>query len=93
MSRAGIPEAWQEVGKYFAHVRGDGQFDSRRREQAISWWQSLVEQELRLRFLAEPHVAALAKRLEASVLAGTLAPSLAAEELLDGAGLKPTAIA
>ena len=90
MSRAGIPEAWQEVERYFSHVRGDGQFDHRRREQAISWWQSLVEQELRLRFLAEPHVAALAKRLESSVLDGSLAPSLAAEELLDGAGLKAT---
>ena len=89
VTRDGIPKAWQEVGKYFAHVRKDGQFDIRRREQAISWWQALVEQELRLRFLAEPHVAALAKTLESSVLDGSLAPSLAAEELLDGAGLKP----
>ena len=88
MSRDGIPGAWSEVEKYFAHVRADGQFDRRRREQAISWWQALVEQELRQRFLAEPRVATLAKRLEASVLDGTLAPSLAAEELLDGAGLE-----
>jgi len=86
MTRAGIPEAWAAVEKYFAHVQGDGQFDRRRREQAISWWQSLVELELRIRFLAEPHVAALAKKLEASVLDGSLAPSLAAEELLDEAG-------
>lgn len=88
MTRAGIPEAWGEVELYFAHVRADGQFDRRRREQAISWWESLVEQELRSRFLAEPRVAALAKKLKAAVLQGALAPSLAAEELLDGAGLQ-----
>jgi len=87
MTRAGIPEAWDAVEKYFAHVQSDGMFDARRREQAISWWHSLVEQELRARFLADSRVAALSGRLEADILSGRMAPSLAAEELLDGSGL------
>lgn len=90
VTRNGIPEVWRAVEKYFAHVEADGCFDLRRREQAISWWQSLVEQELRVRFLSDPKVAELSARLEGEILAGRLAPSLAAEELLEGAGLHQT---
>ncbi len=85
MSRAGIPEVWHAVEKYFAHVEADGTFDHRRREQALAWWQALVEQELRVRFLNEPHVAALSTRLEQEILSGKIPPSLAAEELLEAA--------
>jgi len=86
VTRTGIPDVWRAVEKYFAHVEADGYFDHRRREQAITWWQSLVEQELRARFLSDPKIAALSTRLEGEILAGHLAPSLAAEELLEGAG-------
>lgn len=86
VTRSGIPEAWRAVEKYFAHVEADGRFDLRRHEQAIAWWQSLVEQELRARFLSDPKIAALSSRLENEILEGRLAPSLAAEELLEGAG-------
>ena len=89
VERTGIAEGWRAVEKYFAHVEADGDFDRRRREQAIAWWQALVEQELRARFLSDPSVAALSSRLEREILAGQLAPSLAAEELLEGAGLHP----
>ncbi len=82
LARTGIPETWRAIEKYFAHVEADGRFDLRRREQAIAWWQSLVEQELRARFLSDPKVAGLSARLEREILAGRLAPSLAAEELL-----------
>jgi LAO/AO transport system kinase len=87
VSRAGIPEVWRAVEKYFSHVEADGRFDLRRREQALAWWQALVEQELRVRFLSDPQVAALSARLESRILDGFLAPSIAAEELLEGAGL------
>jgi len=90
VTRNGIPEVWRAVEKYFAHVEADGRFDLCRREQAISWWQSLVEQELRIRFLSDPKVAGLSARLEREILAGRLAPSLAAEELLEGGGLHQT---
>ncbi|MCK9588078.1 MAG: methylmalonyl Co-A mutase-associated GTPase MeaB [Terrimicrobiaceae bacterium] len=90
VARTGILEVWRAVDKYFAHVEADGDFDLRRREQAIAWWQSLVEQELRVRFLSDPHVAELSASLEADILSGRLAPSLAAEELLDHSGLRKT---
>lgn len=89
VAREGIDAAWRAIEKYFAHVEADGDFDRRRREQAIAWWQALVEQELRARFLSDPRVAGLSAKLEREILAGQLAPSLAAEELLGGAGLPP----
>ncbi len=89
MTRAGIPDVWGAVEKYFDHVEADGDFDRRRSEQAIAWWQALVEQELRARFLADPKIAEFSARLEREITANRLAPSLAAEELLDKAGLTP----
>lgn len=82
LSRTGIADVWEAVQRYFVHVRGTGQFEARRNSQAIAWWQALVEQELRARFLANPAVATLAERLESDILGGRIAPSLAAEELL-----------
>ena len=89
VARTGIAETWRAVEKYFSHVETDGQFDLRRRDQAICWWHALVEQELRARFLSDPRIAGLSSRLEHEILAGRLAPSLAAEELLEGARLLP----
>lgn len=83
---SGIDAAWSAVENYFSHVEEAGAFAQRRSEQALSWWQALVEQELRARFLSDPRVAEFSARLEADILAGRLAPSLAAEELLDSAG-------
>lgn len=83
VTREGIPEVWGAVEDYFAHVEAHGLFATRRREQALAWWRSLVEQELRLRFLAAPRVAEMSARLESEILSGTIAPSLAAEELLN----------
>jgi len=82
LARTGISDAWEAVEKYFFHVRAHGQFEARRREQSLAWWRTLVEQELRIRFLADPSVAGLSKQLESDILAGKIAPSLAAEEIL-----------
>ena len=89
VARTGIAEVWRAVEKYLAHVEKDGDFDLRRREQALSWWQALVEQELRVRFMSNPRVAELSRRLEQEILTGRLAPSLAAEELLESASHLP----
>lgn len=78
----GIPELWQDIERFFLHVRASGAFDARRRHQEIEWWRQLVEQELRARFLSSPEIAAEAALLEQDVLAGRLSPTVAAEELL-----------
>lgn len=81
-TREGIAELWGEIQGFLDHVRATGTFLDRRRHQEIEWWRQLVEQELRTRFLAAPAIAAEARRLEDDILAGRVAPSVAAEELL-----------
>jgi len=82
LEKTGIDRAWEGVGSYFERVESDGQLDRRRGQQALEWWRSLVEQELRTRFLSRPEVAAKAKELEREILSAKIAPSLAAEEIL-----------
>ena len=79
--RTGLSELQKAILQFFEHLQG-GAGIQRRREQAVAWWRSLVEQELRLRFFAQPKVAALARELEEQVASGLVPPSLAAERLL-----------
>lgn len=82
IKREGLKEIWGEIGRFFAHLGESGGQARRRREQALSWWRALVEQELRTRFFADPHIAAQAAELEKEVISGTKPPSIAAEEIL-----------
>jgi LAO/AO transport system kinase len=83
LHKENIDAVWQGVGDYFSHVETEGLLTARRREQNLAWWRALVEQELHRRFLHQPEVAHRARELEQKIRAGTLAPSLAAEELLE----------
>lgn len=78
----GMQDMQDAMDKFHSHVRANGQYAIRRKHQAISWWRTLVEQELRSRFFADPQVSKKASSLEARIRQGTLTPSLAAEELL-----------
>lgn len=82
LENEGVQELWDALQKFFEHVKRSGAFDERRRNQRIAWWRHLVESELRVRFLSSPRIGAEARRLESQILAGTIAPSVAAEELL-----------
>lgn len=79
----GIGGVWDCVENYFELATSTGSLEARRGAQAVDWWRSLVEQELRLRFLGRPDVARRAHELEARILTGAIAPSLAAEDLLE----------
>lgn len=79
----GMAETWAQVEAYLGQVKISGQFAGRRHRQDVEWWQALVEQELRERFFARAEVAGAAQRLREMVGRGVMAPSLAAEELLE----------
>lgn len=82
LERRGIDALWNAVGRYFAHVEATGQLAQRRRDQAVAWMDSLLEQELRLRFEAHPRIAARRPEIVDAVAAGRLPPAVAVEELL-----------
>lgn len=85
----GIAAVWTTVEKFFAHGRQHGTFADRRREQAIAWLESLVQEGLRDAYATRKGVGALRTQLEAQVGAGLLPAPMAAVRLLAAAGFTP----
>jgi LAO/AO transport system kinase len=83
LTGAGMKELRQAILDFEKHVRATGQDKKRRKEQAIAWWRTLIDQELRSRFFSDPTISSASLDLEARIRAGTLTPSVAAEQLLD----------
>jgi LAO/AO transport system kinase len=62
-----------------------GEFQARRRRQAVDWMWSLIDTELRARFRRHPAVRENLDRLTEAVTRGTVEPAAAARELLAAA--------
>lgn len=86
LERSGLGEMHHTILAFFRHLEA-GAGERRRREQAVAWWRSLVERELRQRIFEHPRVQTLAHELERQVAEGCIPPSLAAEKLLEAIAL------
>lgn len=82
VSGTGIAEIWETVGAYRAAMATTGADVRRRAEQSRTWLWSEIRETLLADFQRHPAVRAALPDLEAQVTAGTLAPGLAARELL-----------
>ena len=69
---------WQFVEK----MRANGQFEERRKKQALSWLHTLISEALNRRFYNNPSVSAQLQQTEQAVLKQQLSPGIAAEQLL-----------
>ena len=78
----GVDEVWARVVAHADALRASGELEARRRRQQLGWTWTMVRERLLLELGEHPRVTALAPDLEAKVLAGTLTPALAADELL-----------
>lgn len=81
-SGSGLPELWDEVEAFLAHVSVDGWLERRRGEQAGRWMKDLVDRALLESFYGRKEVSALHDLLSAQVKAGQVTPRKAAELLL-----------
>jgi LAO/AO transport system kinase len=81
-SRDGIDAFWAEVERFRETMQHTGEFDARRRAQALDWMWTLIDARLRSDFRAHPGVAAALSEIQDAVAAGTLTPAMAAERLL-----------
>ena len=81
-SRDGIDAFWREVERFRETMQRTGEFDARRRAQALDWMWTLIDTRLRSDFRAHPGVAAALTETQDAVAAGTLTPAMAAERLL-----------
>jgi LAO/AO transport system kinase len=78
----GIDEVWARVVGHADALRASGELDARRARQQLGWTWAMVRERLLAELGAHPRVKALTPDVEAKVLAGTLTPALAADELL-----------
>jgi LAO/AO transport system kinase len=79
----GITEVWDHVVAAHAHLRASGDLDRVRAEQARAWLWDELRAGLADRFRRDPRVAADLHDLEGAVRAGSVAPTAAAQLLLD----------
>lgn len=82
LQQQGVAEFWQAVSAYRAALTPSGEFEARRRHQALAWMWDLIDNGLRSRFRTHPQVRAVLPALTQAVAEGATTPSAAAQRLL-----------
>jgi len=82
LTGAGLDELWAIVEEHRAALAASGELAILRAEQQRIWMWTLIRERLEGRFRASPAVTGELARLEASVQAGTITSTAAADELL-----------
>ena len=82
LSGEGMPEILALIKQFVEKMRANGQFDERRKKQALSWLHTLISEALKRRFYGNEAVKAQLQQTEQAVLNQQLSPGIAAEQLL-----------
>ena len=86
-TNVGLDTLWRHVEEHRKVTTASGEFAERRRAQALSWMQDLIEDRLMSALRENPAVAAALPGIEADVRDGRLLPTLAVERILAMMGL------
>ena len=78
----GVKEFWAQVLSFKQLQMADGQWVSRRQTQSLSWMNDRIDAGLKQAFQSNPEVSQMLPALKADVLAGKVAASTAARQLL-----------
>jgi LAO/AO transport system kinase len=79
----GLDAFWRHVGEFRQLRQASGEYESRRRQQALTWMWDIVHARLLADFRDSPAVRGALPQTLAEVGAARLAPSVAARRLLD----------
>lgn len=82
LKKEGVSEFWDTVCAYRDTMQRSGEFDAKRRHQALAWMWELIDAGLRHRFRSKRAVKAALPDLQAAVEAGTTTPAAATARLL-----------
>jgi LAO/AO transport system kinase len=85
----GLDEVWQQVLQHRQTLAAAGELAAKRRRQLIGWTRAMVRDGLLAQLRESRAVRELAPVLEEQVLAGTLTPALAAEQILSALSAHP----
>jgi LAO/AO transport system kinase len=77
----GIAQLWAQIERHKKLMDASGELAERRREQQVKWMWTMLEERLTARLRSDASVRAKVRHAEAQVAAGTLAPTLAVEEI------------
>ncbi len=78
----GMAEFWTEIERYREITTQTGEFEAKRKKQALDWMWSLIESGLHQFFRNHPQVHAALPKLSSQVAGGTTTPGTAAQRLL-----------
>ncbi|MCX8043183.1 MAG: methylmalonyl Co-A mutase-associated GTPase MeaB [Desulfobacterota bacterium] len=79
----GIDTIWETVLEHRKKMMATGEFEEKRRRQAIEWMWSMIDYALKERFNANPAVKKQLGKISRSVKNGLLSPTTAAQTLLN----------
>lgn len=82
LRKEGVAEFWAEIERYREIMTGTGEFEGKRRKQALDWMWSLIESGLHQFFKSHPDVHASLPVLTQQVAEGLATPNAAAQKLL-----------
>jgi LAO/AO transport system kinase len=79
----GVEAIWQTALDYRSRLTATGELKVKRKKQALDWMWTMLEEGLKERFHKNEMVKGLLPQLAGRVEQGTVAPTLAAQQLLD----------
>jgi len=82
VSMEGVDLIWDTVLEHRQKMRASGEFDIKRRGQALDWLHALVDDGLKERFMRHPKIRQHLPRYQRDVARGDTSPTVAAQELL-----------
>ena len=80
--KIGIDAIWDTVVQHHDTLSRDGELERTRRQQMLRWMWAIVDEQLRDLLKSDPQVSSRLHALEAAIRDGTMAPTLAADELI-----------
>ena len=83
LHKDGIDEVWEMVGQFHKTMADAGEFEAKRRAQAVDWMWSLLMDELKDLFLQDPGVSGVFSQVQQAVASGVTTPGAAARRLLE----------
>ena len=84
----GLDVLWDKVTEHRRTLTANGEFTTRRQEQAVAWMQDMLSDHLMARLNSDPRIAARLPEIESQVRAGTLLPTLAVDEIIGLVGFR-----
>jgi LAO/AO transport system kinase len=82
LQKEGMAEFWNEIERYREITTQTGEFDAKRKKQALDWMWSLIESGLHQMFKHHPQVHSALPKLSGQVADGVTTPNAAAQQLL-----------